>query len=147
MVGAQFQAQLDTIMRSIDAQVESRGYRVSNEMRNAVINTLRGHGSGRIYRVPMTKRYYQASAPGEVPANRTGIYRMSWRPSTYVSGMGGGLTVVSQVETTYRVGKGKYILGELLENGTSRMAPRPHVDKITEEAEKRAMRIYREPYF
>jgi hypothetical protein len=129
---------------NLKLQIESRGYRVSNEMRNAVMTTLKGQRSGRIYRVPMTKRYYQASAPGEAPAVRTGIYRMSWKPSTYATEMSGELMVISQVDTSYRVGG--HVLGELLEKGTSRMAPRPHVDLISEKAEKQAMRIYREPY-
>lgn len=129
---------------NLKVQIESRGYRVSNEMRNAVMTTLRGQGSGRIYRVPMTKRYYQASAPGEVPANRTGVYRMSWRPSTYASELSGELVVVSQVGTDYRV-RGQ-LLGEMLEEGTSRMAPRPHVEKIMKKAEAKAVRIYNEPY-
>lgn len=139
------QQDLQRTLDSIRTQVESRGYRVSNEMRNAVMTTLRGQGSGRIYRVPGTKRYYQASAPGEVPAVRTGIYRMSWKPSTYITYLSGDLTVISQVDTNYRV-KGQ-VLGDLLENGTSRMAPRPHVDLITEKSEQKAMKIYNEPYF
>lgn len=142
-------ADLDAVWRamrdSLKNQMASRGYRVSNEMRNSVITTIKGQGSGRIYRVPGTKRYYQASAPGEVPAVRTGIYRMSWTPSTYVTGgFGSDLTVVSQVESRYRVGG--HILGDLLEGGTSRMAPRPHVEKIMKKAEKKAVRIYNEPY-
>ena len=141
-----FEKDLERVFESIKSQMVSRGYRVSNEMRNAVITTLRGQGSGRIYRVPYTKRYYQASAPGEVPANRTGIYRLSWHPSTYASELTGDLVVTSQVDSNYRV-RGGHILGDLLEEGTSKMAPRPHVEKIKEKSEKNAMRIYREPYF
>lgn len=130
---------------SLKVQIESRGYRVSNEMRNAVMTTLRGQGSGNIYRVPMTRRYYQASAPGEVPAVRTGMYRMSWHPSTYATELGGELMVISSIDTNYRV-KGGHVLGEILEYGAGRIAPRPHVEKIKEKAEKKAMKIYNEPY-
>lgn len=144
-MNAQFNHAIQQIMSSISDQMASRGYRVANEMRNAVLTTLKGQRSGRIYRVPGTKRTYQASAPGEPPANRTGIYRLSWRPSTYATFMGGTTTVVSQVETNYRVNG--HVLGEMLEGGTSRMAPRPHVEKIMEKSEKEAIRIYREPYF
>ena len=144
-MNVQFDHIIQQAMASISDQMASRGYRVANEMRNAVLTTLKGQRSGRIYRVPGTKRTYQASAPGEPPANRTGIYRLSWRPSTYATSMGGTTTVVSQVETNYRVNG--HVLGELLENGTSRMAPRPHVDKIMQKSEKEAIRIYSEPYF
>lgn len=146
MANVEFERAVGIILNQISDQMASRGYRVANEMRNAVITTLKGQGSGRIYRVPGTKRFYQASAPGEVPAVRTGIYRLSWKPSTYATGIGGTTTVVSQVESNYRV-RGGHVLGDLLEGGTSRMAPRPHVDKITEKSEKEAMRIYNEPYF
>lgn len=128
----------------LKTQIVSRGYRVSNEMRNSVMTTLRGQRSGRIYRVPNTKRRYQASAPGEAPANRTGAYRMSWQPSTYVSEMSGELTVTSQVGSNYRV-NGK-ILSEMLEYGTGKMAPRPHVEEIQKKVEPKAVRIYNEPY-
>lgn len=145
MATVQFQQVIDQVMDGISKQVESRGYRVANEMRNAVITTLKGQRSGRIYRVPNTKRYYQASAPGEPPANRTGIYRLSWKPSVYATSSGGTkVTVISQVESNYRVNG--HNLGDMLEGGTSRMAPRPHVDLITEKAEKEALRIYSEPY-
>ena len=146
-VEMQFMQAWENMKDSLKLQLESRGYRVANKMRNIVVgDVLRGQRSGRIYRVPMTKRYYQASAPGEPPANRTGIYRMSWKPSTYATTWGEGeFTVVSQVDTNYRV-RGGYVLGELLEEGTSRMAPRPHVDLIAEKSEKEAMKIYDEPY-
>lgn len=157
---AKFNEAWESLMDSIKLQIESRGYRVSNEMRNSALLVLRGQRSGKRYKVPGTYRrqrdkmdgkmkngrYYTASAPGEAPAVRTGAYRLSWHPSTYATSMGEGeITVVSQVESTYRV-RG-HVLGDLLEEGTSRMAPRPHVDDITEKSEKAAMRIYREPYF
>lgn len=141
-----FLADWNRMKESLKDQIASRGYRVSNEMRNAAILTLRGQRHGRVYRVPYTKRYYTASAPGEAPANRTGIYRLSWHPSTYATELGSGeITVISQVGSDYRV-RGGHNLGDILENGTSRMAPRPHADAIREKSEKSAMRIYSEPY-
>lgn len=40
-----------------------------------------------------------------------------------------------------------HYLTEILEYGTSRMAPRPHYQKILDDVEEKAVRIYKEPYF
>lgn len=133
------------MVEEIKGQVVSRGYRVSNEMRNAAMLTLRGRGHGRRYRVPGTKKFYTASAPGEVPAVRTGLFRMSWEPGSYASQLGGSLNVLSKIESRQKVGS--YLLGDLLEKGTSRMAPRPHQDKIKFKSKEAANRIYNERYF
>lgn len=140
---AQFDAMVKEITENIKLQMESRAYRGANELRNASQLVLRGQRSGRRYRVPGTKRYYTASAPGEPPAARTGVFRMSWQPSAHVI-FG---SYISRVESTTRTNNGRYILGELLENGTSKMAPRPHQDKILEKAEPNIVKIYSEPYF
>lgn len=140
----EFERAVREAVESIKDQVISRGYRVSNEMRNSVMTTLRGQRHGRIYRVPNTKRYYTASAPGEPPAVRTGIYRMSWMPFTQIR-EGGEITVLSRVESRYKV-NGR-VLGDMLERGTSKMAPRPHFEEIEKKSEQKAMRIYNEPYF
>lgn len=127
----------------IKGQMESRAYRGANELRNASLLVLRGQGGGRRYRVPGTKRYYTASAPGSPPAVRTGAFRLSWQPSAHV--MFG--SYISRVESDLRTDNGRYNLGELLENGTSKMAPRPHHDRIQEKAIPEIVRIYDEPYF
>ena len=130
------------ITDSIKLQMESRSYRAANEMRNASLLVLRGQRSGRIYRVPGTKKTYQASAPGEPPAVRTGIFRLSWQPSAHVV-FG---SYISRIESNVRVKNG-HTLGDYLENGTSRMAPRPHHDRILEKAEPDIVRIYSHSYF
>lgn len=127
---------------SIRSQMEARSFQAANELRNASLLVLRGQRGGRRYRVPGTKRYYTASAPGEPPAVRTGVFRMSWQPSAHSTGD----VFVSKVESTVRTNNGRYILGELLEHGTSRMAPRPHHDKIREKAMPDIVRIYSQPY-
>lgn len=131
------------ITRSIRQQMASRTYRAANELRNAALDVLKGQRGGRRYRVPHTKEYYTASAPGEPPAARIGTFRNSWQPSMEYSGN----VFIGKVESTARTDNGRYILGELLENGTSKMAPRPHHDKIKEKAEPKIVRIYSEPYF
>ena len=42
-----------------------------------MIASMTGHKSGRIYKIPGTKRTYQASAPGQAPAAPTGFLRTS----------------------------------------------------------------------
>lgn len=132
------------MVEEIKGQVISRGVRVSNEMRNTAVLTLRGGRHGRRYRIPGTKKFYTASAPGEVPAVRTGLFRMSWEPSSRASQSGGGLSVISKIESRQKVGP--YLLGDILENGTSRMAPRPHREKIKRKSMVAANRIYNERY-
>lgn len=140
-VSMQLDAICDRIVENIKRQMESRAYRVSNELRNSELDVLRGQGGGRRYRVPGTRAYYTASAPGQPPAVRTGAFRLSWQPSSRVE----GTRYVSRIETNLQVNG--YTLGSLLENGTSKMAPRPHHDRILEKTKPRAVKIYSEPYF
>ncbi len=146
----------DQIAKGIKREMESRCYRASNELRNAELNVLRGQRSGRRYKVPGTYRlqmdkvsgkkrhgrYYTASAPGEPPAVRTGNFRLSWQTNPKIED--GKYT--STIESGAKTDNGKYVLGEILENGTSRMAPRPYQDRILEKAEPAIVKIYSEPY-
>lgn len=126
--------------------MKSRGFRSSNELRNASQEVLRGQGGGRTYRVPGTNRYYTASAPGEPPAVRTGAFRDSWQPRTEVTGSDDSLSVKSSIESGIRTNNKKYNLGTILEEGTSRMAPRPHHERIQQKALPKIKQIYSEPY-
>lgn len=128
---------------SIKQQMAQRTYRAANELRNSALDVLKGQRGGRRYKVPHTKRYYTASAPGEPPAVRTGTFRNSWQPSMEYSGS----VFIGKIESTARTDNGRYILSDLLENGTSRMESRLHHDKIKEQAEPKIVRIYSEPFF
>lgn len=139
--GASIDIAAEAAVSSIKRQLEQRTYRTSNELRNAALLVLRGQRNGRTYRVPGTKRYYTASAPGEPPAVRTGAFRLSWQPKARISGN----LYVSSIESNQKAGK--YVLGELLEGGTPKMAPRPHHDRIKAKAEPAIVRIYSESYF
>lgn len=160
------------ISKSIKHQMESRAYRSANELRNASQLVLRGQRHGRRYNVPGTGRVryykrdskdgrhkagtatitykkYTASAPGEPPAVRTGAFRMSWMPKSYVNSNGRSwFSVMSRVESKQRTDNGKYLLGEILENGSpgGKIAPRPHHEKIQQKALPKIMKIYNEPY-
>lgn len=138
-------------------EMERRSFLAANELRSAALIVLRGQRSGRRYKVPGTYRrqrdksdgkmkngrYYTASAPGEPPAVRTGAFRLSWQPTARVV-FG---SYISRIESDVRTENGQYTLGEILEEGTSRMAPRPYQDAILEKAKKPILRIYNEPYF
>ena len=142
-------------------QMESRSYRAANELRNSALIVLRGQRHGRRYKVPGTYRrqrdktdgkmkngrYYTASAPGEPPAVRTGTFRLSWQPEAYCSHAFGLSVYWSRISSDRTTDNGRYNLGEILENGTKHMAPRPHHDRILEHAKPKIIRIYEEPYF
>jgi len=142
---------------SIKHQMERRAYLAANEMRNASQLVLRGQRSGRRYKVPGTYRkqrdkvdgkikrgrYYTASAPGEPPAVRTGVFRMSWQPTSHVV-FG---SYISRISSDVMTDNGKYNLGEILENGTPKMDPRPFEEPIMEKAKNKILRIYNAPYF
>jgi hypothetical protein len=75
---------------------------------------------------------------------RTGLFRLSWQPTALKQGD----TYISRIESDRRTDKGKYLLGEILEDGTpgGRVAPRPHQERILKDAEPKIERIYSEPY-
>lgn len=134
------------INRHIIDQVGSRGLRAANELRNASQLVLRGRRGGRRYLISGTRRHYTASAPGEPPAVRTGAFRNSWlRKSEIVKRGDYEATIVPQIYNRTMVNG--YYLGEILEDGTGKMVPRPHHDKIKQKALRKVVRIYREPYF
>lgn len=156
------QEEWDKVSNSIKHQMVSRGHRSANELRNASQLVLRGQRHGRRYIVPGTGRVtyykrkktakitykrYTASAPGEPPAVRTGAFRMSWTPKVMVDHTQ-SYAVVSSVESTQRTDNGKYLLGEILEEGSpgGKIAPRPHHQKIQQKALPAIMKIYNEPY-
>lgn len=144
-------AKIENVCKEISTKISigmrSRGYRAANELRNASQLVLRGQRSGRRYRVPGTKSYYTASAPGESPAVRTGAFRASWQPKQKVNvGTYNQVSVTSYIESRQRTDNGSYNLGSLLENGSGRMAPRPYKEKIQEKAKPKIVKIYKEPY-
>lgn len=140
---SQLKIRADQIVTIIKHEMESRAWKAANELRNAELEILKGQGGGRIYTVPGTKQKYQASAPGQPPSVRTGAFRNSWQRQAYV-GFG---SYISRIESDLQVGtKRSYTLGDLLENGTSKMAPRPHQEKILEKAEPEIVKIYSRDY-
>ena len=127
---------------NINGKVRSRGTRAVNALRNAELRVLRGQRSGSVYKKPFVKSTYRASAPGEPPARRTGNLRLHWN---------------GQVKDGQRTSRGVSIIAQLesqepyagiLEGGSpkTKLAPRPFVEKIKEEAAPEIKKIYSEPY-
>lgn len=152
--GAAIRFAVDDAVKEINRQVASRGTRVVNVLRNAELEVLRGQRSGNVYKVPETGRtdpntgkrirgsgvYYTASAPGEPPARRTGNLHLRWIEETAVSNSSGnGVTVTARLES------GVPYAG-YLENGTSRIEPRPFIQPIIDKAMPEVEKILNEPY-
>lgn len=119
------------VATEIPRQMAGRAYRASNELRNSALSVLSGQRSGRMY------GSHQASAPGEPPANWSGIFRLSWQPRTEP-----GTTIFkSSIETGVSY-------ADWLENGTpgGQMDPRPHHERIQNDALPKILDIYDEPY-
>ena len=150
-------SEIKHIQASIEKQIlqhmANAGYKSSLELKNASMLVLRGARHGRRYNVPGTGRVtyrkrdktarisyrqYTASAPGEPPAIRTGNFRIRWQPYTNIQG--NGALVESSIRNNVLVNG--HLLGELLENGTSRMAPRPYQERVLEKAMPKIKRHY-----
>lgn len=166
----EIESKVKEICENISLGIRSRGNRAANELRNASQLVLRGQRSGRTYNVPGTGRMkyykrgskdgkhkagtatitykrYTASAPGEPPAVRTGAFRASWQPETRVDlGTNNQVSVRAFIRSKIRTNNKKYLLGEILEEGTGKMAPRPYQEKIQEKALPKIVKIYKEPY-
>lgn len=138
--GSAIRATVKSQVANINRKVISRGVRAVNAMRNAELEVLKGQRSGRVYRKPFSRATYTASAPGESPARRTGNLRMHWNGQVNSkSSSSGGVAIVAELES-------QESYASHLENGTSRMAPRPFVEKIKQEATPEIQKIYSEPY-
>lgn len=138
--GSAIRATVKSQVANINRKVVSRGVRAVNAMRNAELEVLKGQRNGRVYRKPFSRATYTASAPGESPARRTGNLRMHWNGQVNSkSSSSGGVAIVAELES-------QESYAAHLENGTSRMAPRPFVEKIKQEATPEIQKIYSEPY-
>jgi len=152
-------ASVRKILKAAKREVSNRAYRVSNELRNASLYVLRGQRSGRRYNIPGTGRVkyykrtktaeishkkYQASAPGEAPAVRTGIFRLSWGSRVHVEQKGKNFRATSSAVSNTHVGN--RLLGDLLESGTNRMEARPYKQAVRSRAMWHAKRIYNKPF-
>lgn len=135
---------VNTAVDDIKAQLHSRAFRAAQELRTAELEVLRGQRSGRRYKTATSGhkmrngkigyRYYTASAPGEPPAARStsGGLRGSFR-AVIIDG------ITPAIETNK-------IYAPYLEEGTSKMAPRPYKERVIEKAMPGIEAIYAEPF-
>lgn len=128
-------------VQDIEKQVASRAIRAANVLlkqeRSVLSNSPKR--SGKVYRKPASAKTYTASAPGEPPALRTGDLRRSFRPL--------GKSEIIQSEKRYTPGihtDVKY--APFLENGTSRISPRPYAEEIKQKAFPEVKAIFEEKY-
>jgi len=95
---------------------------------------MKKNKTGRIYRNGRTKtgrkRRHRASAPGETPANRSGNYRRNV-----------GYQIRGSENMQFGVREGAPY-AEFLEEGTSRMDPRPGVGNTVKDTEKDAQNFF-----
>jgi len=96
------------------------------ELRNAAQEVLKGERGGRTYKKP-NGGTYTASAPGEPPAVRTNSLRSRW------NSIDEGTDICIQSGMFY---------SRYLEEGTRKMASRPYVDRIKQEAMPKILDIY-----
>lgn len=142
--------EVERVMGLTKEEARRRGVRASNVLRNVALQTLSGQRNGREYYVRGTKTKYRASAPGEAPASASASpnFRLSWNVHPVeVHRAGRDYVTVAGIESGHKVGD--YLLGELLENGTSGkrgMKPRPYKKVITKNAEQQILAIYNERY-
>lgn len=137
--GRAVQAKVGEMTADINRQIVSRATRAVNELRNAELEVLKGQRSGKRYRKYPYRSTYQASAPGEPPARRTGNLRLHWNGTVETSPHGNGVEVKAVLES-----QEKYAV--YLEEGTKKMAARPFHDRIVEKARPNIEKIYSEPY-
>jgi len=85
--------------------------------KSLVDQVLVGQRSGRIYPVPKAiNKKYQASAPGEPPARRTGAMAGDYKPRVRETAEG----TIGEVGSTFEY-------AQWMETGTSKIAKRPHL--------------------
>lgn len=142
-------------VEEIQQKAEQRGYEAANVLTNEVKKVLSGQRSGRTYKINKTggksKRkskksgiVYTASASGEPPALRFGTLQKSFKRRTYAEQNGKELIVHAITESDLQVNG--YLLGDLLENGTKRIAPRPFKQKTIEAALPKVIQIFQKQY-
>jgi len=117
--GADFQSYRIEVERDMSADAEEAVAQAVTYLQQVGRRMLTGPRTGRFYKIPGTNRYYQASAPGEPPAERLGDLRDSLdtamtRDAEWVAGyMGTPL-----------------FYGRDLEVGTMNVLPRPWMSRL-----------------
>lgn len=136
-LSAQASAALQT---AVAHGVEASALIIADEVK-AVINESKP--AGEWYFVPGTRTKYQASAPGQPPAERENVYAPAWRstPAVHEGGQ-----VVAEAYNPITVGKNdQHLLALVLEYGTldGRIKPRPHIFIAIKRAETQIAALWK----
>ena len=105
---------LNKVIDAIDSIAGQRMTEACIHVQNKTKEKLSGKRSGRVYRVPGTKKTYVASAPGEPPAVMTGQLRSSIK-----------YRIVGELRALKGEVGSELKKAPMLEFGTSKMAARP----------------------
>lgn len=127
----QFRSNRPQLERAMLQDAERALKEANRLLRDHAFNKLTGPRSGRWYRIPGTNRLYQASAPGEPPAERLGDLRRSLRTVEGVEGE----ALVGYMGTDKDYGRD-------LETGTMRVLPRPWMIPTYQECRDRVIAIF-----
>jgi hypothetical protein len=140
-------AELQAFSEELGAQLVEAGAEIA---RNEVIRQMEPGPprTGETYPIRGTGATYQASAPGEPPAVREGRYVRSWETTPAVREgdvmRASALTELKTSEAGEDTEGGEHVLGDLLEHGTERMLPRPHVRPALEPARQQIAALVEE---
>lgn len=108
-------------VKLLSRQAQSRARRAVNIMRNSAFDILGQDGHGRRY------GKHTASAPGEAPAPDTGNLRRNWRQYVFAKSQLHGMEITCRI-------KSDEPYAPLLEEGTTRMKPRPFRQRIIDKS-------------
>lgn len=109
------------VVRETNHKTMQKAFRVSNAMRNSVIEVLTNPSP---------------SSPGSPPGVRSGFLRRAWKCGVRNKGAsGGGVSIVAFADA-----KAHY--AGYLQDGTKKMAERPFVDPILEDVEPEVDSIF-----
>ena len=132
--GADLEFAVKATVQEINAAAISRSTRALNIMRNTILTVLSKEGSGRVYKRG-AKGFQVASAPGETPAPDSGSLRKDWHGTKNILSNGGGVRIILRQRSDH-------FYQTFLEHGTRKMAPRPHVDKIQNQAKPKIAALF-----
>ena len=114
-------------VQDVEKQVASRAERAAHVIRKYELSVL------------SSNKTYTASAPGEPPALRTGDLRRSFRPLAKSEIVQSAKHYTPGIRTDV-----KY--APFLEDGTSRISPRPYAEEIKQKAFPEVKAIFEEKY-
>lgn len=128
-------------VQDIEKQVASRAERAAHVIRKHELSVLSNNPkrSGKVYRKPASNKTYTASAPGEPPALRIGDLRRSFRPLAKSEIVQSAKHYTPGIRTDV-----KY--APFLEDGTSKISPRPYAEEIKQKAFPEVKAIFEEKY-